>query len=122
MSSSSIPIQSAFTMTCMSYSYRINLFSASSEELDALAAACTPEGGIGVVADESSGKARKLDVSRFASMFELRNSDIPQVIEDSLVDGKQGNQSCRFKLSGLNLYSEQSWASWLLVDRRVVIV
>ena len=87
----------------------MSLLSASDKDLGALAVACEPDtSGINASRDRlrSHSKAGKLDPSQFSSTFDLSNTDIPQIIKENLIIGKQENHRIRFELCKLNVFSK----------------
>ena len=85
----------------------INFASSTSEQLDQLAAACSPatfglEGQD--VYDESYRKALKMDAADFAVQFDPTISNLIKTIEESLLQGQTEKMSIRPEVYKLNVY------------------
>ncbi|KAH9953972.1 hypothetical protein BC827DRAFT_1272992 [Russula dissimulans] len=90
----------------------IDLAHASSDELEQLAQACEPTAfGVG---DETSVKARTMDVGRFAPMFEPDRTSLEKIIRvyHSELEGFQAKSKLRFELLNLNVYGQGSFSNF----------
>ena len=87
----------------------IDLSRASKSELVNLSSACKPA-TFGVnqkdVLNESYRKARKLDVTNFATSFNLHKSGIMDVVCAALLEGHNSNRPVEAELYKLNMYGE----------------
>jgi hypothetical protein len=88
---------------------RIDLSNASETELSHLSEACQPA-KFGVnqedVLDESSRKARKMDVTDFATKFAIADSSLMDAVRSELLEGHDSNKSIKAELHKLNVYGE----------------
>ena len=85
----------------------INFASSPPEQLDQLAAACSPATfGLGGqdVYDESYRKALKMDAADFAVQFDPTISSLVKTIEGSLLQGQTEKMSIRPEIYKLNIY------------------
>ena len=101
---------------------RINLSNASEAELRHLSDACQPA-TFGVdredVLDESYRKARKMDITDFATNFNVINSGILDVVRSELLEGHESNKAITTELYKLNVYGEarsDDVDPWFLTD------
>ena len=81
--------------------------SATSKDLDLLAAACDPATfgrGNEDVHDESYRKAVKMDASNFSVQLDLVGSGLMRTIEDQLLQSRTDNKYIRAELYKLNVY------------------
>jgi hypothetical protein len=101
---------------------RVDLATASDEELEHLSNACDPA-TFGVnqrdVLDESYRKAGKLDSSDFASKFFIGETDLMKVIRPALLEGHDELKPVTAELYKLNVYG---WYQRRLVSRLLLII
>ncbi|KIN98277.1 hypothetical protein M404DRAFT_157967 [Pisolithus tinctorius Marx 270] len=86
---------------------KLDLSDSAPEELDKLSDACQPA-TFGVnkedVYDESYRKARKLDIRNFATLFNIDNIGLVDVIRNALLEGEDENRRIKVEMYKLNVY------------------
>ena len=85
----------------------IDFASPTPEQLDRLAAACSPATfgrGDQDVYDESYRKALKMDASHFSAQFDPTVSSLTRTIEENLLQGETEKMSIRPEIYKLNVY------------------
>ena len=87
----------------------INFASSTPEQLDRLAAACSPATfgrGDQDVYDESYRKALKMDATDFAVQFDPIVSSLMKIVEENLLQGETEKMSIRPEIYKLNIYGD----------------
>ncbi|KZV77350.1 hypothetical protein PENSPDRAFT_747083 [Peniophora sp. CONT] len=87
----------------------INPATATKEELDVLAVACSVASfgrGSETVTDESYRKAGNIDLPRFATPLEPEGTPLIAGIRETLLEGADAKRPIRFELYKLNVYGE----------------
>ncbi|KAH9953971.1 hypothetical protein BC827DRAFT_1272991 [Russula dissimulans] len=91
-------------------SRHIDLAHAPFNELEQLAQACEPT-AFGVDSDyESSVKAGKMDVGRFAPLLALDHTGLDKLLKDYHFEGSQAKNKLTIELLKLNVYGQGSFA------------
>jgi hypothetical protein len=95
------------------------LFSSTTEALEVLTAACQPATfgrNNEDVLDESYRKASKLDITQFATSFNLQSTPIPRVVEtDFLAETLSVTETIKYELYKLNIYGQSIIFKFLTV-------
>lgn len=103
-------VKSLLNLTSPVRRSRLNLSDATDHQLSDLNKACKPA-SFGRdnqdVLDESYRKAGKLDLTEFATTFDLADTDIMDIVKSELVEGdKEIEKVVRAELYKLNVYGE----------------